>query len=108
MKGNYLGEFEELVMLTCAYLKDESYGINIVEEIKSKLDRSVRLSAVHMTLYRLEDKKLVESHMGGSTTQRGGRRKRIFRLTSAGMEMLKATQRGRISLWNQVPELKLN
>ncbi len=107
MKGNYLGEFEELVMLVCAALKDEAYGINIVEEIKSKLNRTVSLSAVHMTLYRLEDKNLVESYLGGATTQRGGRRKRIFKITNTGLEMLRQTQQGRVFLWNQISELKL-
>ncbi len=107
MKGNYLGEFEELVMLVCAALKDEAYGINIVEEIKEEMNRTVSLSAVHMTLYRLEDKRLMESYLGGATAQRGGRKKRIFKMTNAGLEMLKQTKAGRISLWNQVAELKL-
>lgn len=108
MKGNYLGEFEELVMLVCAALQEEAYGINIVEEIKSGLNRTVSLSAVHMTLYRLEDKKLVESYMGGTTPHRGGRRKRIFKVTNTGLEMLRDTQQGRVLFWNKVPELKLS
>ncbi len=107
MKGNYLGEFEELVMLTCALLKEEAYGINIVEEIKARMDRSVNLSAVHVTLYRLEDKGLVTSTMGGATAQRGGRRKRIFQLTSLGYRILRETNEKRQSLWNLIPELKM-
>jgi len=106
MKGNYLGEFEELVMLTCAFLKEESYGINIVEEIKLKTGRSVNLSAVHVTLYRLEDKGMVSSNMGGATAQRGGRRKRIFQLTSLGINMLREAKENRESFWNLIPELK--
>ena len=108
MKGNYLGEFEELVMLTCALLKDEAYGINIVEEIKKGMDRIVNLSAVHVTLYRLEDKGMVESTYGGATTQRGGRRKRIFKLTSLGMRTLREINEKRQNLWNLIPELKPN
>lgn len=108
MKGNHLGEFEELVMLVSAVLQEEAYGINIVEHIKKDMNRNVSLSAVHMTLYRLEDKGLVESYMGGSTSQRGGRRKRIFKVTNTGLEMLKSTQKGRVFLWNQVPALKLS
>ncbi len=65
MKGDYLGEFEELLMLTCALLKEEAYGINIVQEIKARMDRAVNLSAVHVTLYRLEDKGLETLVMGG-------------------------------------------
>ncbi|MBO3698835.1 PadR family transcriptional regulator [Roseivirga sp. E12] len=106
MKGNYLGEFEELVMLTCAILKDEAYGINIVQEIKARMDRSVNLSAVHVTLYRLEDKGFVRSFYGGATSQRGGRRKRIFQLTSLGVKLLQQVNEKRQNLWDQLPELK--
>lgn len=106
MKGSYLGEFEELVMLTCALLKEEAYGINIVQEIKLRMDRSVNLSAVHVTLYRLEDKGYVTSSYGGATTQRGGRRKRIFKLTSLGVKLLQQVNEKRQNLWNMIPELK--
>lgn len=106
MKGNYLGEFEELVMLTCVLLKEEAYGINIVQEIKVRMDRSVNLSAVHVTLYRLEDKGLVTSVMGGATAQRGGRRKRIFQVTSLGIRMLREAKEKRERLWSHIPELK--
>lgn len=106
MKGDYLGEFEELVMLTCVLLKEEAYGIRIVEEILDKMDRKVNLSAVHVTLYRLEDKGLVESSMAGATAQRGGRRKRIFKVTMLGMRMLRETKEKRENLWNLIPELK--
>lgn len=106
MKGNYLGEFEELVMLVCASLKEEAYGINIVEEIKKQMGRTVSLSAVHVTLYRLEDKGFVESYMGGATTTRGGRRKRIFKITNAGLQLLKSIQQGRVHFWNRIPQLK--
>ena len=106
MKGNYLGDFEELVMLTCVLLKEEAYGINIVQEIKVRMDRSVNLSAVHVTLYRLEDKGLVTSVMGGATAQRGGRRKRIFQVTSLGIRMLREAKEKRERLWSHIPELK--
>ena len=106
MKGDYLGEFEELVMLTCVLLKEEAYGIRIVEEILDKMDRKVNLSAVHVTLYRLEDKGLVTSSMAGATAQRGGRRKRIFQVTLLGMRMLRETKEKRENLWSLIPELK--
>lgn len=106
MKGDYLGEFEELVMLTCVLLKEEAYGIRIVEEILDKMDRKVNLSAVHVTLYRLEDKGLVTSSMAGATAQRGGRRKRIFQVTLLGMRLLRETKEKRENLWSLIPELK--
>lgn len=104
MKGNYLGEFEELIMLMVGILAEDAYGIRIVEEIKDKMKRTVNLSAVHVTLYRLEDKGLVKSSMKGSTPERGGRRKRIFELTKAGKGILEETKNKRLQLWKLIPD----
>lgn len=107
MGKDYLGEFEELVLTMVGVLGEEAYGNAIVNEIKERLGRDVNLSAVHITLYRLEDKGHVRSKMGGSTKVRGGRRKRIFTITNAGMEMLRSMKEARIDLWKLVPQLKI-
>jgi PadR family transcriptional regulator, regulatory protein PadR len=108
MAKEYLGEFEELVLTLVAALQEDAYGAAIADEIEQKLKREVNLSAVHVTLYRLEDKGYIKSKVGGATQERGGRRKRIFSITSAGLAMLKAMQDSRVSLWNMVPQLKLS
>ncbi len=108
MGKDYLGEFEEVVLTLTAALGDQAYGASIADHIESKLKRAVNLSAVHVTLHRLEDKGLVESHMGGESSERGGRRKRLFRVTNTGMEMLQAIRESRIHLWEMVPELKIS
>jgi PadR family transcriptional regulator, regulatory protein PadR len=107
MAKEYLGEFEELVLTMVAALQEDAYGAAISEEIETRLKREVNLSAVHVTLYRLEDKGYIKSSMGGGTKERGGRRKRIFTITSAGMAMLKAMKESRIELWKLVPQLKI-
>src|SRR5687768_6191030 len=108
MAKEYLGEFEELVLTLVAALQDDAYGAAIAEEIERRLKREVTLSAVHVTLYRLEDKGYIRSKTGGATKERGGRRKRIYSITSAGMAMLKAMKETRIELWKMVPQLKLS
>ena len=85
MAKEYLGEFEELILTLVAALLADAYGAAIAEEIETRQKREVNLSAVHVTLYRLEDKGYIKSSMGGGTKERGGRRKRIFTVTSAGM-----------------------
>jgi PadR family transcriptional regulator PadR len=105
MKKEYLGEFEELVLTMVGILQEEAYGNAIVNEIHTRIGRKVNLSAVHVTLYRLEDKGLVKSHMGGSTKARGGRRKRIFSITNAGLAMLNRMKEVRLDLWNLIPQL---
>lgn len=107
MSKEYLGEFEELILTMVGILQEESYGNAIVSEIKTRVNRDVNLSAVHVTLYRLEDKGLVRSSMGGATNSRGGRRKRIFQVTNAGLAMLRAMKEARMDLWKLVPQLKI-
>jgi PadR family transcriptional regulator PadR len=108
MAKEFLGEFEELVLTLVAALQEEAYGAAIAEEIENRLKRVVTLSAVHVTLYRLEDKGYIKSKIGGSTKERGGRRKRIYSVTSAGMAMLKLMKDARIDLWRMVPQLKMS
>ncbi|MEZ4895915.1 MAG: helix-turn-helix transcriptional regulator [Saprospiraceae bacterium] len=103
---DHLGEFEELMLTMVAILDQEAYGNAIVQAVKDQLDRNVNLSAVHITLYRLQDKGLVTSEMGGATTNRGGRRKRFFRITNAGKRKLNELQEQRLKLWKMLPELK--
>lgn len=105
MAKEYLGEFEELVLTMVGILQGEAYGNTIVNEIKERLGREVALSAVHVTLYRLEDKGFVKSRMGGATPTRGGRRKRIFSVTNAGLATLRRMKEARIDLWKLIPKL---
>ena len=107
MGKEYLGEFEELVLTMVGILQEGAYGNAIVNEIKDRVGRDSNLSAVHVTLYRLEDKGLVKSSMGGSTSARGGRRKRIFKVTNAGLAMLRAMKEARMDLWKLIPQLKI-
>ena len=105
MSKEYLGEFEELVLTLVGALQEDAYGAAIAEEIETRLKRNVNLSAVHVTLYRLEDKGFVKSKLGGATNERGGRRKRIYTITSAGMATLRAIKEVRLDLWKMIPQL---
>ncbi|CAN5262989.1 hypothetical protein BH09BAC3_BH09BAC3_23000 [soil metagenome] len=107
MSKEYLGEFEELVLTIVGILQENAYGNAIVTEIKERVGRDSNLSAVHVTLYRLEDKGLIKSNMGGATTARGGRRKRLFQITNAGLAMLRSMKESRMDLWKMIPQLKI-
>ncbi|MEZ4947556.1 MAG: PadR family transcriptional regulator [Cyclobacteriaceae bacterium] len=106
MGKNYLGELEELLLTMVGLLRDDAYGNAIIKEIKAQVNRDVSLAATHVTLYRLEEKGFVKSKVGGATKTRGGRRKRIFKITSAGLTVLKAMKEDRMKLWELVPQLK--
>ncbi|MCA6078358.1 PadR family transcriptional regulator [Fulvivirga sedimenti] len=108
MSKEFLGEFEEIILTMVAALGDDAYGAAITDEIELRLKRSVKLSAVHVTLYRLQDKGFLKSHMGGGTNERGGRRKRIYTVTDAGMATLQELKEKRLLLWGMVPQLKIS
>ena len=108
MGKEYIGEFEELILTMVGVLQEEAYGAAIAEEIEKRLKRDVNLSAVHVTLYRLEDKGLIKSKVGGATNERGGRRKRIYTITSAGLALLRTMKETRMDLWKLIPQLKMS
>jgi len=87
-------------------LQEDAYGNAIIKEIREQVNREVSLAATHVTLYRLEEKGLVKSRVGGATKTRGGRRKRIFTITSSGLSMLRAMKEDIMKLWKLVPQLK--
>jgi PadR family transcriptional regulator, regulatory protein PadR len=80
-----IGEFEYLLISATARLGDDAYGASIRAEIESTTGRKCSIGALYTTLERLESKGLVTSWMGDATPQRGGRAKRMVRLTAEGV-----------------------
>src|SRR5688572_29197187 len=84
----YLGEFEELVLLTVGVLYGDAYAIAISKEIYERSGRQVNVSAVHKSLYRLEEKGMLKSSLSDPEAKRGGKRKRLFYITPYGKRAL--------------------
>ena len=101
----HLGEFEELVLLTVGVLYEQAYAVAITKEIKEQSGRSVNVSAVHKSLYRLEEKGMLTSHLGDPESKRGGKRKRLFSITPFGKKALDESMELRLRLRNQIPDL---
>ena len=102
-KGEALGEFEYLVMLAVLRLGADAYGMRVRQEISTRTGRDVTIGAVYATLERLADKGLLTASMSDPTPERGGRAKRSFQLTGAGME---AANRARRDLVNMLEGLQ--
>jgi len=102
-RGNHIGEFEELVLMAVAVLGAEAYGVGVRDFLAEQTGRKSALGAIHATLYRLQDKGLLDSGMEGATEQRGGRRKRIFHVTSAGKSAVREAREARERIWDLVP-----
>lgn len=107
MKGTNLGEFEELVLLTIAALLEEAYSVAICDELEKTSGRSAKLGVVHAVLNRLEEKDMVESHLGEATKTRGGKRKRFYQVTNTGKEALIRSKEVRDELWSRIPQFTL-
>lgn len=89
-----LGEFEVLVLFAVLKLEREgAYGVTIREEIESRTGRRAWTGAVYTALDRLSERGLVSSEVGAPTAERGGRRKRLYRLEPAGAEALSESVR---------------
>ena len=99
-----LGELEEMVLLAVLRLGGEAYGAALRRELRSRAGRSPSVSTIYITLMRLEAKGLVASRIGESISPRGGRPRRLFTATAAGVEELRAVKVARDRLWEGLDE----
>ncbi|MEZ5316585.1 MAG: helix-turn-helix transcriptional regulator [Vicinamibacterales bacterium] len=106
MKGDHLGEFEELVLLAVKRLAEDgqdAYGVPIKLLLDRETRRDVSIGAVYAALDRLEGKRLVSSVETEGEPVRGGRRRRAFRVLAAGHRRLVAMREVRDRLWRDAP-----
>lgn len=95
---------EELIMLSILKLKSNAYLIAIVDHLSKVTGKKVSLTSVHIPLSRLEKSDLIISNYGESTAVRGGRRKKIYRITDLGLEVLEEHKRISDLLWENYLE----
>src|ERR1700761_7410589 len=81
-----LGEFEYLLITTAARLGNDAYGAAIREDLAATTGRTCSIGALYTTIERLEGKGFLKTWMGEATAQRGGRAKRMVRVTPKGMQ----------------------
>lgn len=99
MSQDYLGEFEQMVLLSVMRRGDEAYGLAVKDELESVAGRTPSSGALYTTLDRLEKKGLLESWAGEATDARGGRPRRYFRLTADGQTSLVRSRSTLLALW---------
>jgi DNA-binding PadR family transcriptional regulator len=99
-----LTDFELMTMLAVLRVREQAYGVPIARDLEMA-GRRVTLGAVYLALDRLEGQGLLASALGEATAERGGRAKRYFRVTAAGLRAIRATQRAFVTMWQGIPEL---
>ena len=105
MGKSSLGEFEEVVLLTVAVLYENAYGISIKEDIEKRLARKVSVGAMRTALSSLEKKGFLRSEFGDATPERGGKRKRFYKVTPHGKKALEQVMETRKKLWEAIPSV---
>ena len=98
-KGDYLAEFEQVVLLALARLDADAYGMTISDEIHKATGREASIPSVYVTLGRLQEKGYVSSQTGEPTAKRGGRAKKYFHLELAGAAALQQSRQMLDQLW---------
>ncbi len=98
-KGDFLGAFEEIVLLALVHLGDNAYGMTIRREIEDRSGRTVSIGAVYSTLDRLESKGLVSSAYSNGSEARRGRAKRYFKLEPEGAKSLSRSSEILANMW---------
>jgi DNA-binding PadR family transcriptional regulator len=99
-RGSHLGDLEELVLLAVLRLGDEAYGGRIREELRALAGRSVSISTIYVTLMRLEEKGYARSWRGEPSSARGGKAKRHYAVSPAGLDVLQEVREVRERMWD--------
>lgn len=90
-------------MLAVLRLGEAAYGVAIRDELQNRLERTLSFGAVYTTLDRLLKKRLVSSFTGEPTPERGGRAKKFYLVTPAGMAALDHARRASRAIWAITP-----
>lgn len=99
---------EEFALLAVWRLQENAYSIPLCEHLTKITGKTWKLGAVYMPLERLEKRGLVESYLSESTPERGGRHKRIYRLTRLGKQALLRIRAVEQAMWSGLPEIVLD
>ena len=105
MPPAYLGEFEQLLLLTVLRLGSEAYGADIARDLDERADRSVSRGALYTSLDRLEDKGLVRWKAASGTLARNGLPRRVYAVTPAGVAALRASRDTLQRMWRGLEHL---
>lgn len=97
-------DFEQQVLLAAWRLGEDAYGTTVRDELEARTGVPVAQGAVYVTLMRLEKKGLLRSRLSDPTPVRGGKAKRLFRITPEGIDGVRATRRLMDRLWDGLPD----
>ncbi len=107
MDRKFISRSEEFLLLAVGRLKENAYGVTIRNQIKEATGKTWAYGALFVMLSRLEKKGFLISHFAEPSPKRGGKSKRIFRLTPQGVKALKEVREAHESVWSGIEELSV-
>ncbi len=102
-----IGSLEEMVILLAAAMQEEAYAVSIAREYSIRTSNEISIPAIHTVLKRLEEKGFLRSHQSAPTSERGGRKKRIYQITNSGQELILALKHQRDGLYTLIPKMSI-
>lgn len=105
MHGTFIGELEQMMLLAILRSGDEAYGAAIVRELERTAGRRVSRGSVYVTLDRMESKGWIESSASAPRPERGGRPRRLLRVTPEGLAELRKSRDALLRLWDGLESL---
>ena len=104
-QSSYVGEFEQLVLLSILRLGDEAYGVTVARELEERAGRSVARGALYTTLDRLEDKGLLRWKLTPGADARGRVPRRSYTVTPRGITALRASHQVLRTMWKGLEDV---
>jgi len=101
----FLTRMEEIILVTVHLLGPEAYGVTIRAAVEELLERSLSVGAIYVPLDRLAGRGYLETWQSDPTPERGGRRKKYYKLSQKGLKILQETKAFQDALWKNVPGL---
>lgn len=103
MPSDRPSDFEQQVLLAVWRLEGDAYGTSVRDELEERTGAGVAQGAVYTTLMRLEKKGFLQSRLSDPTPVRGGKAKRLFRITPEGRAGVNEVRRAMNRLWEGLP-----
>jgi DNA-binding PadR family transcriptional regulator len=100
----FLSRPEEIILFTILKLREDAYCVPIREMASKISGKDWSFGAVYVPLNRLEKKGFVKSSFDDPTPIRGGRSRRIYQITGAGMKALAEVRELQANMWAETPE----
>ncbi|WP_462252331.1 PadR family transcriptional regulator [Ekhidna sp.] len=102
-----MGALEEMVILIAAAMKEEAYAVSIARAYTIRTKQEISIPAIHTVLKRLETKGFLRSFESAPTAERGGRKKRLYQITTSGYSLISELRNQREELWTLIPKMSV-